>query len=59
MKLKYIAFLVIVIFSGSLFSSCSRGYGCGLEEKYNNPDLESSKRGKSTLFGKSQKKRKS
>ncbi|MBK8053131.1 MAG: hypothetical protein IPK35_07650 [Saprospiraceae bacterium] len=59
MKLKYIIFLASIIFCVGLFSSCSKGYGCGLEEKYNNPDLESSKRGKSTLFGKSQKKRRS
>jgi len=38
-------------------SSCKVKEGCGLEEKYNNPDMESSKRGKSNLFSKAQQKK--
>ncbi|MCO6464283.1 MAG: hypothetical protein J5I52_09055 [Saprospiraceae bacterium] len=37
--------------------SCKTKEGCGLEEKYNNPDMESTKRGKSNLFSKSVRKK--
>jgi hypothetical protein len=37
-------------------SSCKAKEGCGLEEKYNNPDMDS-KGGKSNLFSKSQRKK--
>jgi hypothetical protein len=37
-----------------LGSCTSAKEGCGLEEKYNNPDMETTKRGKSSLFSKSQ-----
>ena len=37
--------------------ACKVKEGCGLEEKYNNPDMESTKRGKSNLFSKSQNKK--
>jgi hypothetical protein len=37
--------------------SCKTKEGCGLEEKYNNPDMESTKRGKSSLWSNKQKKK--
>lgn len=51
--------LFALLFGFLLFSntSCKTKEGCGLEEKYNNVDLESSKRGKSDLFSKKQKKK--
>jgi len=53
-------FLVSIFLAAGVFSlpSCgSSKEGCGLEEKYNNPDMETTKRGKSTLFSKKQTKR--
>ncbi|MCE2790578.1 MAG: hypothetical protein LW630_11795 [Saprospiraceae bacterium] len=50
-------FLVFILFTAIAFClpSCgSSKEGCGLEEKYNNPDMETTKRGKSTLFSKKQ-----
>ncbi len=41
----------------SSLPSCKVKEGCGLEEKYNNPDMETTKRGKSSLFSKSQMKK--
>lgn len=41
----------------SALPSCKVKEGCGLEEKYNNPDMETTKRGKSSLFSKSQMKK--
>jgi len=52
--------LTLVLFLGFISTSttsCKTKEGCGLEEKYNNVDMESSKRGKSDLFSKKQKKR--
>jgi hypothetical protein len=37
-------------------SSCKAKEGCGLEEKYNNPDMKS-KGGKSNLFSKGHRKK--
>jgi len=58
---KYICKTLIIIVLGFSFvtvaGSCKVKEGCGLEEKYNNPDMESSKRGKSNLFSKSQQKK--
>lgn len=54
-KLSFIFCLATVITAG--MSSCKTKEGCGLEEKYNNPDMETSKRGKSDLWSKKQKKR--
>jgi hypothetical protein len=52
--------VILYIFFGILtvsLPSCKTKEGCGLEEKYNNVDLESSKRGKSNLFSGKQQKR--
>jgi predicted small secreted protein len=51
--------LIIGFFVGfmTLLPSCKTKEGCGQEEMYNNPDMESTKRGKSNLFSKSQNKR--
>ncbi len=49
-------FSIALVMIGSI-SSCKTKEGCGLEEKYNNPDMETSKRGKSDLWSKKQKKR--
>lgn len=61
MRVKYICkglIIIIGIFSmTATVSSCKVKEGCGLEEKYNNPDMESSKRGKSNLFSKAQQKK--
>lgn len=56
-KIIYVLGLLFFIYNAGMVTSCSRGYGCGQEEKYNNPNLESGKRGKSSLFSKSQKKK--
>jgi hypothetical protein len=45
-------FVLPVVF----FPSCKAKEGCGLEEKYNNPDMKS-KGGKSNLFSKNQRKK--
>jgi len=37
--------------------SCKTKEGCGQEEMYNNPDMETTKRGKSNLFSKAQNKK--
>ncbi len=59
--MKYISKGLIIIFAffsmTTTVSSCKVKEGCGLEEKYNNPDMESTKRGKSNLFSKSQQKK--
>ncbi len=52
--------LILVFFLGMFLisvTSCKTKEGCGLEEKYNNVDMESSKRGKSDLFSKKQNKK--
>lgn len=52
--------IVFYVLSGILIvslPSCKTKEGCGLEEKYNNVDLESSKRGKSNLFSDKQQRR--
>jgi hypothetical protein len=42
--------------TGTSLPSCKTKEGCGLEEKYT-PDMETSKRGKSNLFSKEQRKK--
>jgi hypothetical protein len=50
-----ILFCVFSFIGAVVLGSCtSAKEGCGLEEKYNNPDMETTKRGKSSLFSKSQ-----
>jgi hypothetical protein len=56
-KLKFIYLFLILLLSGMNVTSCKVKEGCGLEEKYNNPDMETTKRGKSSLFTKSQMKK--
>lgn len=58
---KYRSFqwlLAVAIFISPvlLMPSCKAKEGCGLEEKYNNPDMKS-KGGKSNLFSKNQRKK--
>lgn len=55
-KSKLLLFLFLLTGSCSV-TSCKTKEGCGLEEKYNNPDMETTKRGKSNLFSKSQRKK--
>lgn len=59
--MKYISKALIIIIAGCSVTmttgSCKVKEGCGLEEKYNNPDMESTKRGKSNLWSKSQQKK--
>ena len=45
-----------MLFTAVSQQSCKTKEGCGLEEKYKNPDLETIKRGKSNLFPKSKRK---
>jgi hypothetical protein len=47
--------LILLFFAGTSCKSTKEG--CGQEEAYNNPDMETSKRGKSSLFTKSQSKK--
>jgi len=57
-----ILFSILFVFSLSAsFTSCKTGEGCGLNEKYNKDvDMSKTKRGKSNLFSKkNRKKRKS
>jgi len=54
--LKYFILIAIVLFTAVSQQSCKTKEGCGLEEKYNNPDMETTKRGKSNLFPKSKRK---
>jgi hypothetical protein len=54
--LKYFVLIAIVLFSSVSQQSCKTKEGCGLEEKYNNPDMETTKRGKSKLFPNSKRK---
>jgi hypothetical protein len=57
MKAKYIlTLLFFVLMTGTSLPSCKTKEGCGLEEKYT-PDMETSKRGKSNLFSKEQRKK--
>ncbi len=56
-RFSYWIFLLFLVIMGVTNVSCKAKEGCGLEEKYNNVDMESSKRGKSDLFSKKQKKR--
>lgn len=51
----YFFVLIVLAFSGTSCKSTKEG--CGQEEAYNNPDMETSKRGKSSLFTKSQSKK--
>jgi len=51
---KYLFSALIIFLFAVAGQSCKTKEGCGLEEKYNNPDMETTKRGKSTLFSKSQ-----
>lgn len=60
MKNKSLAlflFFALTICIVSTMTSCKTKEGCGLQEKYGNADLESSKRGESNLFSKKQQKR--
>ncbi len=50
-------FCALVLCAVVIHPSCKTKEGCGLEEKYNNPNVESNKKGKSNLFSKSQRKR--
>ncbi len=58
---RFFSFLFSILFVFSLtasFSSCKTGEGCGLEEKYNKEvDLSKTKRGKSNLFSKKNRKK--
>ncbi len=56
-KYKFIYLIGFILLGSFNFSSCKVKEGCGLEEKYNNPDMETTKRGKSSLFSKSQTKK--
>jgi hypothetical protein len=55
--LKYFVWAFFILASATFQQSCKTKEGCGLEEKYNNPDMETTKRGKSNLFSKSQQKK--
>jgi hypothetical protein len=57
LKSLCIYFFMMTILSFSVTSCKSTKEGCGQEEAYNNPDMESAKRGKSSLFSKSQSKK--
>ncbi|HMT54069.1 MAG TPA: hypothetical protein PKD16_12750 [Saprospiraceae bacterium] len=59
MKRQGVTILYLCMFFGLIIflPSCKVKEGCGLEEKYNNPDMETTKRGKSSLFSKSQMKK--
>lgn len=57
MKSVYLCFFTLVLLAATTTSCKSTKEGCGQEEAYNNPDMESAKRGKSTLFTKSQSKK--
>ncbi|MBK8621630.1 MAG: hypothetical protein IPN79_07670 [Saprospiraceae bacterium] len=52
----FFALLILATITLSFQSSCKAKEGCGLEEKYNNPDMKS-KGGKSNLFSKSHRKK--
>ncbi len=56
-KLKIIFWACLLVASTQYMESCKAKEGCGLEEKYNNPDMETSKRGKSSLWSKKQTKK--
>ena len=53
----YVCIFSLAILSVTTTSCKSTKEGCGQEEAYNNPDMETAKRGKSTLFTKSQSKK--
>ncbi|MBL0024924.1 MAG: hypothetical protein WBP08_17545 [Saprospiraceae bacterium] len=55
--IHFIMFCALVLCAVVIHPSCKTKEGCGLEEKYNNPNVESNKKGKSNLFSKSQRKR--
>jgi hypothetical protein len=57
MKSVYVSIFTLAILSATTTSCKSTKEGCGQEEAYNNPDMETAKRGKSTLFTKSQSKK--
>ncbi|MBK8626176.1 MAG: hypothetical protein IPN86_11590 [Saprospiraceae bacterium] len=54
---KYFLFACFFVTLTTILPSCKTKEGCGQEEMYNNPDMETTKRGKSNLFSKSQNKR--
>ncbi|MBK8347214.1 MAG: hypothetical protein IPL08_06170 [Saprospiraceae bacterium] len=54
---KYFVLIFMIVISSISHQSCKTKEGCGLEEKYNNPDMETTKRGKSNLFSKAQSKK--
>lgn len=56
-KSVLILFLSFMIALGGQFTSCKTGEGCPNQAEYK-ADMDSSKRGKSTLFSKKQKKKK-
>jgi hypothetical protein len=59
MKYRSFGFFVLLIVASvtlTFQSSCKAKEGCGLEEKYNNPDMKS-KGGKSNLFSKGHRKK--
>jgi hypothetical protein len=57
MKSVYMSIFTLALLSVTTTSCKSTKEGCGQEEAYNNPDMETAKRGKSTLFTKSQSKK--
>lgn len=55
--LKYLFYILVILGSTVAMPACKTKEGCGQEEMYNNPDMETKKRGKSNLFSKSQNKK--
>jgi hypothetical protein len=53
---QYLVVAAVLSFPLMTMPSCKAKEGCGLEEKYNNPDMKS-KGGKSNLFSKNQRKK--
>lgn len=55
--LRFSIYFLVILGCMMLSPSCKTKEGCGQEEMYNNPDMETTKRGKSNLFSKSQNKK--
>ncbi|MFZ1704114.1 MAG: hypothetical protein WAT79_07185 [Saprospiraceae bacterium] len=54
--INILGLLFFIFMVTTLAPSCKAKEGCGLEEKYNNPNMKS-KGGKSNLFSKNQRKK--
>lgn len=56
-KLRFSIYFLFILGCMMLSPSCKTKEGCGQQEMYNNPDMETQKKGKSNLFSKSQNKK--